>query len=506
MTTRHASADAGLQVGIYCRVSHDPSGRGTSVADQEKEGRRWCEANGHEVAWVVVDNDLSASRHARKERPGFAQVQNRLAGSSPVDVLWTWEASRAQRDMSVYVEMRSLCERLGVHWSYHGRTYDLSRTDDRFTTGMDALLAERYADETRDRVLRAVRSRVETGKPHGRVPYGYRIVRDPVTGITVRWEPDPEAAPIVKEIARRVLAAESRTEIVRDLTRRGVPSPHVLRLRRQGRDESAGRGWELDMIAHIATRPTYAGLREYKGSIVEAEATWEPLISLDDHRALKKALTRDVGAKAREREIRHLLTGIVLCGVCGATCRRVANRKTPSYVCWKGRTERGYCVSRRQDLVDAFVEGALLRRLKEPDALEVFESDRDDGVTEARRELANLEARLEEFRAAAEMPDGLPVVTLARMEIKYGALIEEARKRAFPSRAPQIIKDLIEAEDIHERWSSFSANQRRQVVKIMMTVTILPVLDHGSHIFDPSRINIEWRWKNSAGSGPSTSR
>lgn len=439
-----------------------------------------------------MDNDLSASRHARKQRPGFAEVQDRLAGSAPVDVLWTWEASRAQRDLEVYVAMRTLCERLDVLWSYHEKLYDLGRTDDRFTTGMDALLAERYADETRDRVLRAVRSRVESGKPHGRVPYGYRVVRDPITGTTVRWEPDPEAAPIVKEIARRVLAAESRTEIVRDLTRRGVPSPHALRLRRQGRDESAARSWDLDMIARIAVRASYAGLREHKGSVVEAEATWEPLISPNDHRALKEILTRDQDDKTREREIRHLLTGIAVCGVCGARCRRVANRKTPAYVCWKGRTERGYCVSRRQDLVDALVEGAILTFLGTPDALTVFNTGDGDGVADARRELANLEARLEEFRAAAEMPDGLPVATLARMETKYGALIEDARRRAFPSRAPQVIQDLADADDIQERWDALSANQRRQVVKALMTVTIMPVEDHGSHVFDPSKIKIEW--------------
>ena len=59
-----------------------------------------------------------------------------------LDVLVTWEASRAQRDLDAYLELRRLCAASGVRWAYSGTVYDLAHGSDRFRTGLDALVAE----------------------------------------------------------------------------------------------------------------------------------------------------------------------------------------------------------------------------------------------------------------------------------------------------------------------------------------------------------------------------
>lgn len=488
---RSANSSTPMRVGLYCRVSNDPSGRGTSVADQEKEGRRWCATNGHIISWVVVDNDLSASRHSKRDRPGYAQVQQNLAGAAPVDILWAWESSRFQRDMEAYVRVRALCERYEVLWSYHGRTYDMSRTDDRFSTGMDALLAERYSDETRDRVLRAVRSRVESGRPHGRVPYGYRTVRDEFTGRTIAWEIDPEAAPVIREIVRRSLGGEPRIAIARDLNQRGVPSPHKLRAQRAGKDSEKTRTWWIDTITRILVSPSIAGIRTHMGVVVEADATWPAIITVDTHQALKRLVEQTQLDPTRDRKVKYLLTGIARCGVCGSRCRRVANKRTAVYACWGGGTGH-YCVARQQHLVDAVVVDALMARVASPHFLESFQRDDRGELAEARQELAALVAKLEEFREASMRPDGIPVAMLARAEAKYGPLIEAARQRATPVNVPPLLRDLAEAADTYQQWLGYSANQQRQVIKMLMTVTINPVDNHGSIIFDPTKIEIKF--------------
>ena len=76
---------------IYCRVSADRR-NGRSVAEQEAECRAECERQGWNVVDVLTDNDRSASRHARKSRPAWDRVKQRVA-SGDVDVLVTWEAS-----------------------------------------------------------------------------------------------------------------------------------------------------------------------------------------------------------------------------------------------------------------------------------------------------------------------------------------------------------------------------------------------------------------------------
>lgn len=475
-------------MGLYCRVSHDPTGRGTSVADQEKEGREWCAANGHTVAWVVVDNDISASRHSKKERPGFNDVKARLAGADSVDILWAWESSRFTRDLEVYAQIRSLCERHEVLWSYHGRTYDMSRADDRFNTGLDALISERSSDDTRDRVVRAVNARVDAGRAHGRIPYGYRAVYHLHTGAPIGREPDPTTSLVVREIVRRVLAADPNYQIAKDLNRRGVVSPHAFRLQRQGKPIDDARPWTINLVRAVAENPSNAALRTHNGVVV-GDATWEPLISVEDFHAVRARFADPARRSTRDREVRHLLPGIALCGVCGEPCRRVVNHDYPSYVC------RGHsCVSRLQKFVDLLVVDTLLERLGDVDAGTIFAREDSTGqIAAAVAELAELEARLEEFRVSAESPDGISVATLARMEARYGPLIADARGRSVPAHVPAVVRDLVQAPNVGEYWESLSVARRRVAVKHLVTVTILPTTTRGPKGFDPSRVRITWR-------------
>jgi DNA invertase Pin-like site-specific DNA recombinase len=79
---------------IYTRVSADQTGQGRSVASQEAECRAMCDRNGWEVAEVLCDNDIGASRWSGKKRPEYRRLTEVLRQG---DVLVTWEASGLQR-------------------------------------------------------------------------------------------------------------------------------------------------------------------------------------------------------------------------------------------------------------------------------------------------------------------------------------------------------------------------------------------------------------------------
>ena len=59
---------------------------------------------------------------------------------------------------------------------------------------------------TSKRIRRAVRIRAAEGRPHGRIPYGYRREHDPATSKVLRQVPNAQTAPVVREIASRLLA------------------------------------------------------------------------------------------------------------------------------------------------------------------------------------------------------------------------------------------------------------------------------------------------------------
>lgn len=61
-----------------------------------------CEREGWEISEVLTDNDIGASRFSGKDRPAWRRLHDTLGAG---DVLVTWVASRAQRDLGTdYVE------------------------------------------------------------------------------------------------------------------------------------------------------------------------------------------------------------------------------------------------------------------------------------------------------------------------------------------------------------------------------------------------------------------
>lgn len=421
------------------------------------ECRAICKREGWDVAEVLSDNDIGASRHSGKTRPAW----NRLAEVlRPGDVLVTWEASRAQRDLGQYVEMRDLCASRGVMLSYSGRLYDLTRGDDRFGTGLDALIAEREAEQTRERVLRAKRSGALAGRPNGRLPYGYRRVINMTTGATDGWVPDEATAPIVREIVKRVLSGESLWSVSRDLTARGVPAPAT--------QKNAAGEWRPQRIRVMIQSPTYAGLRYHQGDLV-GNGIWDPLIGEDEHRQLVAILSDPKRVTHRGSEPKHLLTGIARCGVCQSPMRYFGPKsiKTPRYLC-----EKSSCVARRADKVDAYVTERVLRMLEDPNTLAALGGEDSNASSAATDKLKELQQRLDDYTMDAAT-GAISRASFLKLEGTLAPLIEAAEREL---RATITSPALLRLAGPHARaaWIDMSPLERREAVRASVTVTIKP--------------------------------
>lgn len=456
---------------IYTRVSSDPDERGRSVGEQEAECRAVCDRNGWDIVGVFSDNDRSASRYATKERPEYRRLIACIEDGG-CDVLVTWEASRAQRDLRAYAALRDLCERRGVLLSYSGRTYDMREADDRFGTGLDALLAERESDQTRKRVLRAVRANAAKGTPHGRLLYGYRREYDPATRRPLGQLPDDATAPVVREAARRVLAGETPYAVARDFNSRGIPTP-----------TGGAKGWDLTQVKRLCVNPAYAGKRVHQGKVV-GDATWPALLDEATHHGLVARLSDPRRRSQRDSSIRHLLSGIAVCGPCGGRVRVQKNRGFLAYLCVDG-----FHVSRREDYVDELVEAVTVARLQQSDALELLAPSDDPAAAEATAEARAKRARLDGFYDAAAAGE-LTAAALARIESRLLAEIEAAERRARGAVTSRVLADAA-GPDAADRWQLLSLPQKREVIDVLMTVTLLPA-GRGRR-FDPDSVKIEWR-------------
>lgn len=475
-----------LRALIYDRVSDDPSGSGRSVASQDVENRAFCERQGWSIVDTIQDNDLSASAWATKERPGFNEVARRMAAGE-FDVLVCWENSRAQRDLEVYLRLRNLCQRHGVLWAYSGRVYDLDRTDDRFTTGLDALLSEREAGHTRDRILRGIRTQAALGAPHGTVPYGYRRDYHPVTRALVSQVPDQETAPIVQEIAERIISGDTVYTVVQDLNRRGVITPQGRKDRDRG-VEAERAGWTSSKLRRLMSSSSIMGYRTHKGAVASVQA-WEPLVSPQDF-ALVQSILADPKRAVHHRgvAVKYLLSGIAECGRCGAYLRPMMNRGRPSYACG-GREEnlgKGHVTCLRAPL-NALVIARVVGRLSDPGFLEQLTRPQENhDVTAALREVKALRAQLADVVEQVRHRRMTP--TLAG-EIEAGILadIEAAQRRAVPSWVPLEVVDMAGA-DADAKWDGASLVTRRNVVRALQRVVLNPA--GPARVFDPSRVDV----------------
>lgn len=460
---------------VYTRVSNDPTGHARSVGSQETECRAVCEREGWEVADVLVDNDAGASRWSGARRPAYERLADALTAG---DVLVTWEASRAQRDLAAYVALRDLCAERGVLWSYSGRTYDLNRGDDRFGTGLDALIAEREADQIRERTLRGKRAAAQAGRPAGRPPYGYRRTFDPDTGTTTGWSIDAEEGLIVREVARRFLAGETLRGISSDFNRRSVPEPRS--------QKNAVDRWLPRRLRIMLMSPTYAGLRQHRGEIIGA-GSWPALIEEVDWHRIQGVITDPSRRVGPGPAARYLLSGIARCGVCGSGMRHYFPKSvaSPKYQCSSSRA----CTARLAAPIDEIVTGVILGRLSLPDAVEVFTAP-EDGHVQALGELRALRDRLDSFADAAA--DGeMTAAAFARIEARLLPQVADAERRATGGTITPVV-ELVTAGDVQAAWEALPIESKRTVIRLLLDVTVNPSTT-GTRRFNPDDIALEWK-------------
>lgn len=474
---------------IFARVSDDRDGRSRSTKQQVSAAKKWCARYKIPIAKIVVEEDIGASRYSKKKRTAYEQVLTE--DLKPVNgkrrVLVSWESSRAQRNLEVYVRLRKVCEEHGALWCYNDRVYDMSDPDDRRRTAQDAVDDEYEVERTRKRILRDMEETRALGRPHGKLAYGYRIVRDARTGKSERREPDEETAesikegrvataPIVREIARRLLAGEKAYSIAADLNSRGIEAP------RPKRDGSPGV-WRARSIIRMAASPTYAGLRVDRGAVI-GKGTWEPILSQKDHDRLVALASKTDRLTHRGTKPRWLLTGIATCGVCGAPVGVFKGRGYHSYVC-----KAGFCVGRAVIPLDRLVEEAILERLESPDVFQVLTAD-DEEAEAAFEEARVLQARLDEFVAQAADPvNPISAKALAQIEARLRPQIAAAERRGRAALKSPLVAE-VAGVGARKKWKRLEMEQRREVVRALAHVRI-DKATQGAR-FTPRRIALWW--------------
>jgi site-specific DNA recombinase len=329
------------------------------------------------------------------------------------------------------------------------------------------------------RVRRGMREGAAEGRPHGQVAYGYRRVyahdeRGIARPRSARDEIEPAEAGVIREIADRLIAGESLRRITADLNARQVPSP---------RD----REWRPVMVRHLVTRQRNVGRRVYQGNVVGV-AAWPAILDEAVHSQVVALLADPTRKTTTGGARRHLLSGLLVCGVCHEPVRAALNRTVEAYRCPKGH------VTRRRAWVDAFIRDLVVARLSRPDAADLLaRSDDAAKVREALAEVAVLRSRLYEA-ADAYAAGGIDAMQLTRITATLRPKVEAAEAATRTTSDEPILAFAIGA-DAAKRWEALALEQRRAVIRVLLTARLLPTRQ-GVRVFDPESVQVTWRRSN----------
>ncbi len=438
---------AGMAVGVYARISRDDTGDALGVARQIEDCEALAARNGWQVREHYVDNDVSASKAV--PRPEYQRLLADLQ-RGVISGLVVYDLDRLTRKPAELEHIIELADAHRFTLANVSGDVDLITSNGRMLARIKGAVARQEADRIGERVKRQKHQRAQRGEYQGG---RYRLY-----GYTRDMDVIEAEAEVVREAFARRAAGESTRSIAADLAARGLTTV-------------TGGPFKASSVDHLLRKAAYAGLREYRGEVV-GRGRWAAIVTEDDLAACREAM-RVSAQREGHNERRHLLSGLLRCGVVldeaqeGRACRaplsgshRAINggEKRTRYACAAG----GHSLSTYAEWVETLVVGYVLdqhaRRLDQP-----ADADAVKAAREVEDALADIESLWARYRAG-EVPD-------ARFERMLDA--KEARLRRVEQQAPRRRRfDHLLAQ---RQWSDLNLGERRGLVaQYVDSVTLLP--------------------------------
>lgn len=463
-----------MNAGIYARLSVlKATERLTEAAleRQEEDCRELCARRGWNVIKVYPDEGISA--YQKRKRPGFEQAMADFE-AGVIDVLVVYRLDRLVRRLRDWVRIEEVVERSG------GKVVSVNEGEQsQLTLRILASMGEQESNNTSERVRRQQRQAAVAGGPP---PGGKRLF-----GYGPRRETIIEAeAKVVRELARRLLAGESMRQLTRWANTVSTGT--------------TGKPWNQRTLRDMLASPGLAGLRQYQGEVV-AQGRWTPILDRGTHEAVV-ALLNDPSRRRRGQVVKHLLSGLVVCGRegCGAPMITHYDRGRRQYWCpsFKGLGRPG-CgkTTVAAEALERVVTAMLLKRLAGPGlarALAARDTEAGAGVAE---KLAAVYAQTAEVEAMWK-----------RRQIKGDAFLrlhtplveqqEQLQARLRQGADSVVLAELPDvAEELEAWWTAAELEQRRAVLMAVVEKVVIGPALKPSRVFDERRLlppfGVQWR-------------
>jgi DNA invertase Pin-like site-specific DNA recombinase len=468
-------AELVVRCGIYCRISRQWEGGSEGVKRQREDCLNIAARHGWTVVDEYIDDGQSISKFARRKR-GEKSEYHRLLTDIEVrrlDAVVVWMDDRFQRELAELEAFFKVCEKVNLtRMASAGGELDISNPDQRMTLRIRVAIAAAEVEKQSARQRRRNQQAAEKGEMHfgGQRPFG--VAWKGKQAVSERQAAKEQE--LIREATRRIIAGDTLRSITMDWQKRGIKTP-------------GGSVWRNVNLRRCLLSPRMVGMRVYHGT--SYLGAFEPIISMEEWQAVKAILEAPDRLKTdRGGVVRHLLSGIAVCGTCG---HRLSVRKMHGkriYYCSPGAPVGGCgTVGRQADPIDQLVTGAIFAAVEGDTWKRLSAKEDDDPIAPLYEQLARDQGLLDrlEDKIAQEL---ISPEAAMRNRAEIEQRMEDTRSWINRKRGRQVVTFV--PKNLRDVWTDLSLDRQRAIIKAL--VVRVAVLPQPGPKFDPAKIVVTW--------------
>ena len=486
------------KVGLYIRLSQEDKDKdkkyeseSESIINQRNLLHRYVEDNGFTLIDEYVDDGFTGTNF---DRPGFQRMIEDIE-SGRINCVITKDLSRLGRDYiqcGYYIEQYFPQKKVRyISILDQVDTFNESANND--IAPFKALFNDITSKDTSKKIRSILRDKKQQGKFIGSLPcYGY--MRDPEDkGHLI---PNPETAPIVKNIFRWKYSGIGVSEITTMLDEMKAPTPSKYKGTKYSSRQINNDHWNIssvkkilsnrmyigDMVQNVQTKISYKSKKKIaldKSFWIIKENTHEPLVDKETFYTILNSKPKRIRNTDTGRE-KRLLENLIFCKECGNTLT-VTYRKNHDYWTvncnrYSRDPKRGFCEP--HFFPYDYLEEQILKRVKatlkkylsqidmdklssEVVKLAFYQNDAENEKAMFKKKIKEFEKKIDNLyddktngivstetyiRKQEEYEKNIKEIKNKMNQLKYEEIARDSFKKKLPE-YEKVLKELINADN-----------------------------------------------------------
>ena len=297
-----------LRVAAYTRVSSNSKDQEHSFAAQNAYFSKLITDNPDwELADIYADQGITGT--SIDKRDDFLRMMEDCR-KGRIDRILVKSSSRFARNTKESLAAVRELKSLNISVYFEEQNIDTAQATGETLTAVFSALAQKESEAISERMRHSYQMRMQRGafSTHC-APYGYRLVEN-------RLEVIEEEAVIIRRIFDRYLSGISMEDIAKEITALGIPTKQNTPF------------WQVRSIQYILRNEKYVG-----DSLLGKTYTTLTLPHRKIENKAQQLLSRKSAVVPPRAAAPHPLSRKIVCGHCGAFCKRKKTRGTAYWIC-----------------------------------------------------------------------------------------------------------------------------------------------------------------------------